>query len=232
MTLLVAHDLRGGYGEVPILNGIGMTVAPGEIVTVAGTNGSGKSTLARAVAGLLPRLSGELSFAGQSLARIPAENRPALGLSYVPQVANVFPNLTIRENLLVVEGVPDRKLRAAELLGLFPALAARSHQLAQSLSGGERQQLAVARALMVRPRLVVMDEPSAALSPALVEQVFALIQTLAADGIAVLLVEQRAREALAFSDRGYVMNGGRVVSEGGAAALLADEKLAELYLGH
>lgn len=232
MTLLVAHELTGGYNEVPILNGISMTVAPGEIVTVAGTNGSGKSTLARAISGLLPRVAGQLSFAGRSLSGVAVEDRPALGLSYVPQVANVFPNLTIEENLLVVESDGDRKARTTELLALFPSLAERRRQLALTLSGGERQQLAVARALVVKPRLIVMDEPSAALSPALVDQVFALIRSLAADGIAVLLVEQRAREALAFSDRGYIMNGGRVVSEGPAPALLADEKLAELYLGN
>lgn len=232
MSILTVRDLRGGYGDADILNGVGLDVAEGEIVTIAGANGCGKSTLARAVVGLLPRVSGTLSFDGRPLLAVAAEDRPGLGLCYVPQVANVFPNLTIEENLLVVEGRHDRQRRAGELLRQFPALGARRRQLAQSMSGGERQQLAIARALVVKPRLIVMDEPSAALSPKLVEEVFLLIRNLAAEGIAVLLVEQRARESLAFSDRGYILSNGRVVAADTAEALLADEKLASLFLGH
>lgn len=232
MNILTVQDVHGGYGEVSILNGVSLTVAEGEIVTIAGANGCGKSTLARAIVGLLPRVSGTLNFDGHSLLDVRVEDRPALGLSYVPQVANVFPNLTIEENLLAVEGRYDRHKRAGELLEQFPALGGRRKQRAQSLSGGERQQLAIARALVLRPKLIVMDEPSAALSPKLVDEVFQLIRNLAADGISVLLVEQRAREALEFSDRGYILSGGQVVAENAAAALLADENLARLFLGH
>ena len=232
MSILTVRDLRGGYGDADILNGVGLDVAEGEIVTIAGANGCGKSTLARAGVGLLPRVSGTLSFDGRPLLAVAAEDRPGLGLCYVPQVANVFPNLTIEENLLVVEGRHDRQRRAGELLRQFPALGARPRPLAQSMSGGERQHLAIARALVVKPRLIVMDEPSAALSPKLVEEVFLLIRNLAAEGIAVLLVEQRARESLAFSDRGYILSNGRVVAADTAEALLADEKLASLFLGH
>ncbi|MDN2567301.1 ABC transporter ATP-binding protein [Aquibium sp. A9E412] len=230
-ALLDAQDIRGGYDETPILNGVGLTIDRGEIVTIAGTNGSGKSTLAKALVGLLPRCSGTVRFDGRTLDAVAPEDRPALGLSYVPQVANVFPELTIEENLWVVEGVGNRRARADELFGRFPSLAERRRQLARSLSGGERQQLAIARALMLHPKLMVMDEPSAALSPRLVEEVFALIRDLAAQEIAVLLVEQRAREALAFSHRGYIMSSGRIVAQDSAAALLADQELARLFLG-
>lgn len=232
MSILSVNDLHGGYGDVNILNGVSLEAKQGEIVTIAGPNGCGKSTLARAIVGLLPRVEGTLTFDGRSLLDVDAEDRPSLGLCYVPQVANVFPNLTIEENLLAVEGDHDRRRRASELFGQFPALAARRRQLAQSMSGGERQQLAIARALVLRPKLIVMDEPSAALSPKLVEEVFLLIRNLAADGISVLLVEQRAREALQFSNRGYILSGGRVVAQDTAEALLADENLASLFLGH
>ena len=232
MSILTVNDLYGGYGDANILNGVSLEVAQGEIVTIAGANGCGKSTLARAIVGLLPRVSGTLALDGRSLLGVDAESRPALGLCYVPQVANVFPNLTIEENLLVVEGGHDRRKRTEELLLQFPALIERRDQLAQSMSGGERQQLAIARALVLRPRLIVMDEPSAALSPKLVEEVFRLIRALSADGIAVLLVEQRAREALAFSDCGYILSNGRVVAQDTAEALLAEENLANLFLGH
>jgi ABC-type branched-subunit amino acid transport system ATPase component len=232
VTLLSIVGLRGGYGDVDILNGVDLTLNPGEILTVAGTNGAGKSTLAKAIVGLLPRVSGRILLGGADLAGIPAERRARSGIGYVPQVANVFPSLTVIENLEVVEGVHDRRTRIAELLALFPALAQRRNARAGSLSGGERQQLAYSRALMTRPKIVVLDEPTAALSPSLVMESFTRIATLAADGTAVLLIEQRARQALAISHRGAIMDGGKVAMEGEAATLLADERAASLYLGH
>jgi ABC-type branched-subunit amino acid transport system ATPase component len=232
MSILSIEDLRGGYSEVDILNGVDLCLDAGEIVTVAGTNGAGKSTLAKAVVGLLPRVSGRVVLDGTDITHLATERRAQGGIGYVPQVANVFPSLAVIENLEVVEGVRDRKGRIAEIFALFPALAERKRMRAGSLSGGERQQLAYARALMTRPRVVVLDEPTAALAPALVKDSLARVATLAADGTAVLLIEQRARQALAISNRGAIMDGGRVAMSGDAATLLSDERAADLYLGH
>lgn len=229
--ILAIEGVTGGYGEVDILNGIDLTLAAGEILTVAGTNGAGKSTLAKAVVGLLPRVGGTIRFEGRDLRTLPAEARARAGIGYVPQVANVFPSLTIQENLEVVEGVADRRGRIRELFEAFPALAERRRFRAQSLSGGERQQLAFARALMTRPRVMILDEPTAALAPQRVADSFARIAALAKSGIAVLLVEQRARQALAISDRGAILDGGRVALSGPAQTLLADERAAALFLG-
>jgi ABC-type branched-subunit amino acid transport system ATPase component len=224
-------DLRGGYGDVDILNGIDLSIGAGEIVTVAGTNGAGKSTLAKAVLGLLPRVTGAVLLDGVDILLAPAEARAGMGIGYVPQVANVFPSLSVMENLQVVEGVPNAKSRIAELLAEFPALAERRRARAGSLSGGERQQLAFARALMARPKLMVLDEPTAALSPALVAHTFAAIARLPALGVTVLVVEQRARQALAVSTWGCILDGGKVALEGAAATLLSNENAARLYLG-
>ncbi|WP_198371539.1 ABC transporter ATP-binding protein [Roseomonas rosulenta] len=231
MTLLEIAKLTGGYGETDILNGIDLTIAAGEILTVAGTNGAGKSTLARALMGLLPRVAGRVVLEGRDIIAEPVERRLALGIAYVPQVGNVFASLSVLENLQVVQGVVDARARIAELLAAFPALAERRRARAGSLSGGERQQLAFARALMARPRLMILDEPTAALAPARVAESFARIRALPAMGVSVLMVEQRARQALAVSDRGCILDGGCVTMLGPAAELLADESAAALYLG-
>lgn len=229
-VLSIAH-LQGGYADVDILKGVDVTLRQGQIVTVAGTNGAGKSTLAKAIVGLLPRASGEILVDGRSIVDEPAERRAALGIGYVPQVANVFGALRVIENLQVaLTGGGDRG-RIEDMLGRFPALAARRRAFASSLSGGERQQLAFARALIARPKIMVLDEPTAALSPAKVAESFALIRSLPSFGVSVLIVEQRARQALAISDHGYIMDGGKVVLEGAAEGLLADERAAELNLG-
>jgi branched-chain amino acid transport system ATP-binding protein len=231
MSLLEVVGIAGGYGEADILRGIDLHVAPGEIVTVAGTNGAGKSTLIKAIMGLMPRCRGRVLFDGQDLLRLAPEDRVAVGVGYVPQVANVFGSLSVLDNLRVVEGVADRAARIAEMLEQFPALAARRTVAARSLSGGERQQLAFARALMGRPRLLLLDEPTAALSPNLMTQVFELIRGLPALSTAILLVEQRARLSLEISQRGYILDGGKVVLDGPATDLLADPRMARLYLG-
>jgi branched-chain amino acid transport system ATP-binding protein len=224
MSLLRIEGVAGGYGETDILNGVDLALEQGEILTVAGPNGAGKSTLAK--------VRGRISFEGRDLLAEPVERRAALGVAYVPQVGNVFPSLSVTENLLVVSGVADRRARVAELMEVFPALGARRRARAGSLSGGERQQLAFARALMARPRLMVLDEPTAALAPALVAESFGRIAGLPKLGVTVLMVEQRARQALAVSDRGCILDGGRVAMLGSAATLLEDEAAASLYLGH
>ncbi len=231
MSLLVLEEVAGGYREVDVVTGIDLTVDAGEIVTIAGTNGSGKSTLVKAVVGLLPRMRGRILLDGRDIASLPVERRIAMGLGYVPQTHNVFPSLTVLENLQVVVGVADPRRRIEQLFAFFPALAERRNLRAGDLSGGERQQLAFARALMLEPRLLLLDEPTAALSPLLVEQILERIRTLPRLGVSILLVEQRARQALAISDRGYILDGGRVVLCDAADRLLADERMAELYLG-
>jgi len=232
LTLLAVENLSGGYGETDIISDVSLTVALREIVTLAGTNGSGKSTLSKAIMGLLPRVRGAVRLDDKDILAEPAERRLALGIAYVPQVANIFPSLTVEENLLVIEEVKDRKRRLADMYERFPAIAERRRRRAGILSGGERQQLAVARALMPEPRLVVLDEPTAALAPVVIAQIFELIRTLPEQGVGVLLVEQRAREALRISDRGYILDQGRIVLADAASALLADSRMAELYLGH
>lgn len=232
MSLLTLKGLSGGYGEVDIVTDIELTVDAQEIVTIAGTNGAGKSTLVKALLGLLPKTRGEIVLDGHSLSKMAAEDRFYAGLAYVPQVANVFGALTVRENLLVVRGVKNINTRMQDVLELFPALVEKLSQRAGNLSGGERQQLAFARALMPSPKLMVLDEPTAALAPALVEKVFGLVSQLPARGVAVLMVEQRARQALAISHRGYILDQGRCVLSGLASDLLGNAQMTRLYLGN
>jgi len=231
LSLLEIAGLSGGYSEVDILRGIDLCVADHEVVTIAGTNGAGKSTLAKALMGLVPRCRGRVRFDGHDLLRLAPEDRVSIGIGYVPQVANVFGALSVQDNLRVVERVEDRARRVAEMFERFPALKERRRVRARSLSGGERQQLAFARALMSRPKLLLLDEPTAALSPNLVKQVFETIISVQSSGTAVLLVEQRARQALGISDRGYILDSGRVVLDGQASDLLSNAQMAQLYLG-
>lgn len=231
MSLLRIAGLSGGYGDVDIVSGIDMTVSEREIVTIAGTNGAGKSTLIKAAMGLLPRISGEMTFNGIDLLNLAVPDRIRVGISYVPQVRNVFGTLTVLENLQVVEHVTGKPQRIRDMFDLFPALAGRRATYAENLSGGERQQLAFARALMSSPRLILLDEPSAALSPALTDQVFDEVRKLPQAGVAVLMVEQRARQALAFSDRGYILDAGRIVLTDTGRNLLANEEMGDVYIG-
>lgn len=231
MSLLEIKSLSGGYGDVDIVSDIDMHVDAREIVTIAGTNGAGKSTLIKATMGLLPRVAGSIMYDGVDLLRLPVEDRVRVGISYVPQVRNVFGALTVMENLQVVEHAPGRNARIRDMFDLFPALSGRRSAYAENLSGGERQQLAFARALMSSPRLILLDEPSAALSPALTEQVFAEVKRLPSIDVAVLMVEQRARQALAFSDRGYILDSGRIVLSDTGIKLLANEEMSDVYIG-
>jgi ABC-type branched-subunit amino acid transport system ATPase component len=231
MSLLKIANLSGGYGDVDIISGIDMDVGAKEIVTIAGTNGAGKSTLIKAAMGILPRISGTMVFDGIDLMKLQIEDRVRIGISYVPQVRNVFGTLTVLENLQVVEHAPAKAARIRDMFDLFPALAGRRGTYAENLSGGERQQLAFARALMSSPRLILLDEPSAALSPALTDQVFEEVKRLPQADVAVLMVEQRARQALAFSDRGYILDAGRIVLSDTGANLLANEEMGDVYIG-
>ena len=231
MALLEISGLRGGYGSTDIVHGIDLALEAGQIVTIAGTNGAGKSTLLRGLFGLLPRCGGSVRLGDEDISTLTTEARVAAGLACVPQVANVFAQLSVLENLHVAAGGRIAARDLDRVLTLFPALGDRRAQRAGSLSGGERQQLAFARAMVRQPRVMVLDEPTAALAPALVARVFELVSRLPAQGVSVLMVEQRARQALAISDHGHILDQGRVVLSGPAGDLLADPAMTQLYLG-
>ncbi|MEE3718468.1 ABC transporter ATP-binding protein [Tumidithrix elongata RA019] len=232
--LLAVKEIVAGYVDgVDILQGVNLIVKKGELIAVIGANGAGKSTLAKMVFGLVPVRSGEVTFAGQAIAGLKPEQIVRLGISYVPQIANVFPSLSVSENLDMGAylSTGDLKQLKQKIYDTFPTLAKRHNQKAGTLSGGERQMLAMGRALMLEPRLLILDEPSAALSPLLVQDIFDLIQSINAAGTSIILVEQNARKALAIADRGYVLDTGRDRFEGKGSDLLNDPKVAELYLG-
>ena len=233
MALLEVSDVVAGYGETDILHGVSIAVTEGEIVTIIGPNGCGKSTLMKAIVGLVRPKAGTVIFRGQDIASQPPEQTVRTGLCYVPQSANVFPSLSIRENLEMGGFVrsDDYRARIEELFELFPDLAKRPTQQAGSLSGGQRQMLAIARALMLDPTLLLLDEPSAGLSPAIMALVFERIQGINRSGVSLLLVEQNAREALRMSDRGYVLAAGQNRLEDSGPALLDNPEVVRLYLG-
>lgn len=233
MALLEVADLAAGYGETEILHGVSMRVEAGEIVTIIGPNGCGKSTLMKAIVGLVGVRAGRVSFRGDDISNRATERIVRDGLAYVPQSDNVFPSLTIRENLEMgaFTRKDDFRGRADEMFALFPDLGARPSLKAGNLSGGQRQMLAIARALMLDPELLLLDEPSAGLSPAMVGTTFERLRGVNGAGVSLLLVEQNARQALAMSDRGYVLAGGENRLDGPGRALLDDEEVARLYLG-
>ena len=233
MRLLEVEDLHAGYDVMEVLHGVSMHVDAGEIVTLIGPNGAGKSTLMKAVFGLVRAAGGRVVFAGRDVAGERPSAMVGRGLSYVPQVDNVFPSLTVEENLEMgaVSRPAGWRARMEQMLALFPSIAARRRQKVGTLSGGERQMVAMGRALMLEPRLLMLDEPSAGLAPIMVETVFAKIGEINRGGVAVMLVEQNARLALERSHRGYVLAGGQVRLEGPGATLLADEEVGRLYLG-
>ena len=233
MTLLNASGVVAGYGEAEILHGVSITVAGGEIVTIIGPNGCGKSTLMKAIVGLISVRKGSVAFRGEDITRVPPEMIVRTGLCYVPQTSNVFPSLTIRENLEMGAFVrsDDYRGRINEMFQLFPDLAMQPGRQAGSLSGGQRQMLAIARALMLDPMLLILDEPSAGLSPAMTSLVFDRIRDINRGGVAVLLVEQNARQALQMSNRGYVLTSGENRLEDTGPDLLNNPEVVTLYLG-
>jgi ABC-type branched-subunit amino acid transport system ATPase component len=234
-AVLETRELVAGYvPEVDILHGVEVRVTEGEIVTIVGPNGAGKSTLVRSICGLLPPRSGSVLYRGEDISRAKAHAIVRKGVGYVPQLDNVFVSMTVEENLeLGAIARPGTQLqqRLEMIYGLFPRLAERRRQRAGTLSGGERQMLAMARTLVPEPDVLVLDEPSSGLAPTLVGAVFERIAAINRTGVTILMVEQNARRALAMSHRGYVLDLGRNRFEGAGPELLEDPKVIELYLG-
>jgi len=232
-VVLEADGIVSGYGEVDILHGVSLLVDEGEIVSVIGPNGAGKSTLLKSVFGLLKLRKGKLLLDGVDATDLPPQKMVRKGVSYVPQSENVFPSLTILENLEMGAfiGGDNIKQRLEEVFDLFPILAERPHAKAGKLSGGQRQMLALARALMLQPRLLLLDEPTASLSPRMVSDILTKIRDINEKGVAILIVEQNAREALNLCHRGYVLVMGRNAMEDTGQNLLNSEEVGRLYLG-
>jgi len=232
--LLDVRSLRAGYGVVEVLRGVDMAVAEGEIVALLGSNGAGKSTLNNTISGIIAARAGAIRFAGADITQARSPDIVAAGLVQVPEGRRVFPNLSVRENLELGSyrrGRAERSTTLDRVYGTFPRLSERARQRAGTLSGGEQQMLAIGRGLMAQPRLLILDEPSLGLSPLLVEEVFALIARLHADGLAILLVEQNVAESLAVASRAYVMENGAIRFHGTPAELLARNDLKRAYLG-
>ena len=236
--MLRIRNLDAGYGKLSVLRRVSLHVNPGEIVTIVGANGAGKTTLLKAITGLVRARAGEVSFKGQDIRCAPTSRTVAMGCSLVPEGRQVFAGMPVKENLLLGAYVQYRRGRRREVKEdlariylLFPVLAQRERQLAGTLSGGEQQMLAIGRALMARPSLIMLDEPSMGLAPLAVKGIFEIIQRISREGSTVLLVEQNARSALKIASRGYVLETGRVVLQGTSEELLANRDVQRAYLG-
>jgi branched-chain amino acid transport system ATP-binding protein len=236
MALLELDNVTAAYGKVQALNGVSLRVEEQEIVALLGANGAGKSTTMRTISGLIAPQSGSLRFSGQDITGMRPEKIVRLGIAHVPEGRRVFPGLSVRENILL--GASNRKLTRAEMegdlermFGIFPVLREFADALGWRLSGGQQQMVAIARGLMARPRLLLLDEPSLGLAPLIVRQVFKVIADIRSQGTTVLLVEQNAHMALSVADRGYVLETGTLVTEGKPAQLLDNEDIRAAYLG-
>jgi branched-chain amino acid transport system ATP-binding protein len=237
MTLLEIDGLRANYGAGDVLQGLNLTVSEGEIVTLLGANGAGKSTTLRAISGLVPRVSGNIHLGGRDIMALRPEAIVRLGVSHVPEGRRVFPGLTVRENILL-GGSNRRRVGRRELerdadsmFAFFPDLERLQHARGWTLSGGQQQMVAVARGLMARPHLLLLDEPSLGLAPLVVQQVFHIVADIRARGTTVLLVEQNAHMALSVADRGYVLETGRLLLSGNPQELLSNAQVRAAYLG-
>jgi len=233
--MLEIRDVHSGYGDIEVLHGVSVSVEAGEIVSIVGANGAGKSTLIRTVMGTVRTFAGEVRFLGERITGRPPHEIARLGLAQVMEGRRLFLHMTVEENLLVGGDI----LRDAErsrknldwIYGLFPRLRERRQQYARSFSGGEQQMLAIGRALMTSPKLLLLDEPSIGLAPVVVKDIFAKLPIINAEGVTILLVEQDVRRSLRLARRGYVIEQGRVVMEGASEALLDDDRLRKAYLG-
>ncbi|MBQ8305515.1 MAG: ABC transporter ATP-binding protein [Blautia sp.] len=235
MAMLEVKDIHVYYGMIHALKGVSFEVNQGEVIALIGANGAGKTTTLHTVTGLLRAKRGSITFEGQDISRIPAHKIVQMGIAHVPEGRRVFSQLSVFDNLKMGAFTRKDKQEIAESLEIvyrrFPRLEERKNQRAGTLSGGEQQMLAMGRALMSRPRLIVMDEPSMGLSPILVNEIFDIIKVVSESGTTVLLVEQNAKKALSIADRAYVLETGSVTMEGRASDLLNDEKVQKAYLG-
>jgi branched-chain amino acid transport system ATP-binding protein len=233
--MLTLSAVSARYGSVPAINDISISVGKGEAVGLLGANGAGKSTTLRAISGLIRTTSGSITFLGTDLAALPPHKIAELGIAHVPEGRQVFPELTVKENLEVGAYIPSAKAQRnrtlALVFGIFPALAERRNQLAGTMSGGEQQMLAVGRGLMLKPRLLMLDEPSLGLAPVVTDATFAKIQEVHAMGTAILLVEQNVSRALGMVQRAYVLESGKVIIQGSSAELANNKQVQAAYLG-
>lgn len=234
--MLEVRGLGAGYGGAPVLRDVSLHVEAGEFVAIVGPNGAGKTTLFKSISGIVDTLAGAISFEGRDLLAIPPAARPHLGIAHVPEGRQVFPSLTVLENLemgaYTARGRAQWKESLERIHAWFPVLAQRAASAAGSLSGGQQQMLAIARGLASAPKLLMLDEPSMGLAPAVADEIFERILAIHADaGVTVLLVEQRVAEALHFADRGYVIEAGTIVLEGTPEALNSDDRVRQAYLG-
>jgi branched-chain amino acid transport system ATP-binding protein len=234
--LLRVQGVETFYGNIQALRGISFEVPEGSIVTLLGANGAGKSTTLKSISGLTAPTQGAITFMGQPIAGRPSEQVVRLGIAHVPEGRELFPELTVLENLkmgaFTRRDKHDVQQSLERVCAHFPILAERRSQLAGTLSGGEQQMLAIGRALMARPRLILLDEPSLGLAPKLVEEIFRIVHDIRADGATVLLVEQNANKALSIADYGYVLETGKIALEGESQELLRNDHVRRLYLGH
>ena len=235
MSLLELRGVEAAYGDLPALRGVSVSVEAGEILSVVGANGAGKTTMLRAISGLMRPRAGQILLDGERLDSLPSHAIVGRGVVQVPEGRKIFPSLTVLENLEMGSYVAAAKARRREgleqVFGLFPRLKERERQAAGTMSGGEQQMLAIGRALMARPRVLMLNEPSLGLAPIIVKEIFRIIGEINRSGTTVLLVEQNTRQALALSRRGYVLENGRVVLEGSGAELLGNEHVKRAYLG-